>query len=226
MRSLLVLSLAVSAALLSACHSSGGYLGSDPGLVYGPGVVEFPDAERVYLPNYRRAAAVATIGVRAAGAQSARVNRHATACPAPESLPRAWSARDQACLRGREAACSGECGAFDCPTLTRPEELCRNAPVGPVIVAPPPPVQRQVFRAPPVKRGGNCAAPHRHNSSCHHGGGQQGPAFTRYPGPPLPPPAARPPVRVSPPVAPPPVAAPPEHVRPHPEGCQKGGAGD
>jgi len=209
MRSLLALSLAASALLLTACHSNGGYLNSDPELVYGPGVVEFPAAERVYLPTYRRAVAAATIGVRAAGEQTARINFLARIPPAAECLPRIWSQRDQACRPG-----FGDC-APAVPVCAPPPPVC--------VPAPPPPVERQVFRAPPVKRGGNCGKPHRHNSSCHPGGGHRGPAFTRSPGPPLPPPIARPPRAAPPrPVVPPPPAAPdckrrapaPEHAHP------------
>ncbi len=56
MRAKLLLVVVPAAFLLTACHSQGGYMSADPALTYGPGVVEFPEPERVYVPEYRRTA--------------------------------------------------------------------------------------------------------------------------------------------------------------------------
>jgi len=60
MRTKYLLLLAPIALALTACHSRGGYMSADPALTYGPGVVEFPDPARVYLPEYRRGAVATT----------------------------------------------------------------------------------------------------------------------------------------------------------------------
>ncbi len=86
MRHKTLLALAPALLALTACHSNGGYMSADPQLTYGPGVVEFPDPARVYLPQYRRDAMGMAESAAAESAMQYAVPAHArmaSAGPSP-----------------------------------------------------------------------------------------------------------------------------------------------